>query len=264
MRCGIAIWNYAEPGVGLLELVQEFVSFGYDAVSFLPSQIASLDDEQLRRLASLVGQEGLLVTVHGNFEMSAREAERLLHALGDSLYAISFDPAVSGDPRSFSYDTARMVPFVRKVLDMSAGTDLRVAIEDFPLEDGALEAYRADLEPLLGEARYGILVDIGHMNLRLRKGGHYAGVTVAEYLQRLPLPLVEVHVHDNRGERDDHGHLGFGEVRFGEVAAGLKGIGFQGVTTIEIAPSFHGSSPAESKPHARRSLATWCDLWAAA
>lgn len=63
------------------------------------------------------------------------------------------------------------------------------------------------------------------------------------------------------GDRDSRGHLGFGNLPFEEVAAGLKAIGFDGISTIEIAPSFHGSTPAASRPHARDSLARWRGLF---
>jgi sugar phosphate isomerase/epimerase len=86
---------------------------------------------------------------------------------------------------------------------------------------------------------------------------------VGEYLARLPLPVWEVHLHDNSGDRDEHGHFGLGNVDFAAVAAGLKAIGFSGVSTIEIAPSFHGKTPAESKPLSAESLAQWKDMWEA-
>jgi sugar phosphate isomerase/epimerase len=97
--------------------------------------------------------------------------------------------------------------------------------------------------------------------MRRTGGGYFEGVSVAEYLQRVPLPVVEVHLHDNNGERDEHGPFGLGNVDFDEVGEALKAIDFAGVSTIEIAPSFHGSTPADSKPHARASLATWRAIW---
>jgi sugar phosphate isomerase/epimerase len=86
-------------------------------------------------------------------------------------------------------------------------------------------------------------------------------MSVADYIGRLPLPIVEVHLHDNNGQKDEHGHFGLGNIDFGEVAAALKSVGFDGVSTIEIAPSFHGSTPAESKPRARESLERWKAIW---
>jgi sugar phosphate isomerase/epimerase len=174
---------------------------------------------------------------------------------------MTFDAAMVRDTRGRLYDTARMVPMLSDLIAMSEGTQLRVGVEDFPLDEAALDACRADLEPLLACPRYGILIDVGHLNIRLCTDADHRGVSVAEYFARVPLPVVEVHLHDNSGSRDEHGHFGLGNIDFGEVARALKAIDFQGVSTIEIAPSFHGSTPAESKPHSRASLAAWQALW---
>jgi hypothetical protein len=45
------------------------------------------------------------------------------------------------------------------------------------------------------------------------------------------------------------------------VVDALETIGFNGISTIEIAPSFHDKTPAESKPMAKQSLEIWRDLW---
>ena len=86
---------------------------------------------------------------------------------------------------------------------------------------------------------------------------YFSALTPSEYLARLPVPLIEVHVHDNAGDQDSHSPLGSGNIPFEAVAQGLHGIGFDGVSTIEIAPSFHGSSPEESRPRAKDSLEQW-------
>jgi sugar phosphate isomerase/epimerase len=94
------------------------------------------------------------------------------------------------------------------------------------------------------------------MNLRMAQEDYFA-TDVGDYISRLPLPIIEVHVHDNRGDRDSHEPLGAGDTPFPAVAGALMAVGFDGVSTIEIAPSFHGSTPGASKPHLQRTLETW-------
>ena len=185
----------------------------------------------------------------------------MLGLFGEALHAMTFDPAMVRETDTWSHDTARMVPMLSDLIAMSEGTELRVGVEDFPLDEAALDACRADLEPLLACPRYGILIDVGHLNIRVRTDGYHRDVSVAEYFARVPLPVVEIHLHDNGGSKDEHGHFGLGNIDFEEVARALKAIGFQGISTIEIAPSFHGSTPAESKPHSRASLTAWKALW---
>jgi sugar phosphate isomerase/epimerase len=93
--------------------------------------------------------------------------------------------------------------------------------------------------------------------MRMSRPGYFAGLSASEYFRRLPVRLVEIHLHDNNGQRDQHAHFGFGSVPFAEVAAALKAITFDGVATIEIAPGFHERTPEESKPDAVRSLQEW-------
>ncbi len=255
-----AIWNYEEPDVDLLHLVDEFVSLGYNAISFTSWELLRTD---YGRVAEHLRSSDLRVAMHGNFETPVEDVRRLVEVLGDCLLTCTFDAAQVQDTRGKLYDVTRMVEYLSQLLASTDGTDLRVAVEDFPLDQTALEYYRAELAPVLSSPRYGMLVDVGHLNMRLRQWECYREAGVGEYLARLPLPVWEVHLHDNSGDRDEHGHFGLGNVDFAAVAAGLKAIGFSGVSTIEIAPSFHGKTPAESKPLSAESLAQWKDMWEA-
>jgi sugar phosphate isomerase/epimerase len=96
--------------------------------------------------------------------------------------------------------------------------------------------------------------------MRMNGSEYFRGVAVAEYFRSLPCPLIELHLHDNSGEKDDHGHFGFGTVPIDEVAKALKDMKFDGVCTIEIVPAFHGSTPEESKDRAVESLNLWRSL----
>lgn len=261
MRYATAIWNYVEPDVGLTDLIEEFVGFGYDAISFSSTQLPRLEEQEACEIASLIAERGLAVTLHCSFDITSADVERALGLFGEALHAMTFDAAMVWETRGGLYDAARMAPMLSDVIAMSDGTQLRVGVEDFPLDDAALDFYRSDLEPLLTCPRYGILIDVGHLNMRLNGGGYFEGVSVAEYLARVPLPVVEVHLHDNSGDRDEHGHFGSGNIDFEEVARVLKAIDFRGVSTIEICPGMHDSTPEESKPHSRASLAAWKALW---
>jgi len=261
MRYAVAIWNYMEPGTDFLALIDEFVGLGYDAIAAQARQFTDLDTDQADALVSYLHERDLQVAVHGNFDTDLADLRMVHSLLGDRLRTVTFDAAMRPDSRGQLFDTARMAGFLGQIIEMTPSACLKVAVEDFPLDATGLEFYREDLQPLLECPRYGILIDVGHLNLRLAAGGYFEGVTVDEYFRRLPLPVVEVHLHDNRGKKDDHAHFGYGDVDFAQVRRALKAIGFDGLSTIEIAPTFHGSTPQQSKPRARESLQTWRALW---
>ncbi|HUT36304.1 MAG TPA: sugar phosphate isomerase/epimerase [Planctomycetota bacterium] len=261
MRYGIAVWNFREEGVPLVRLVEEFADSGFDAVSFLPGQIVQCSDGEAQELLSLLRERDLVATVHGNFQMASADVETLVARLGDRLVALTMDAAMTADSCGHFYDGQKMAHFLAEIEDATDGTPLRFGVEDFPLDRLALDRYRDDLGPLLDCPRYGTLIDLGHLNLRVRQADYFRSMTPADYIRRVPLPIIEVHVHDNKGERDSHGPIGFGTVAFAEIAAALREVGFDGISTIEIAPSFHGSTPAASKPRASESLQAWRALW---
>ena len=261
MRYGIAVWNYQQEDEPLDGLVEEFAGFGFDAVSFLPSQLVSCEPETAAALLALLRERGMAATVHGNFEMTRADVATILERFGDRLAAVTMDAAMTADSCGHFYDAPRMAALLREVEEATRERGLRFGVEDFPLDSRALEHYRGDLAPILDCPRYGALIDLGHLNLRRRGTAYFARLSPADYIRRVPLPIIEVHVHDNEGQRDSHGHIGFGNVPFEEIAQGLRDIGFDGISTIEIAPSFHGSTPAESRPRARESLEKWRAIW---
>lgn len=261
MRYATAIWNYAEEGVEFGELIEEFAGFGHDTISFSSSQWTKWSNGVGAEVASVIERHGLGVTAHCSFDVTPADAERLLGWFGEALLTVTFDAQMLMESRGMLYDAAGMAATLSGILDISAGTELKIAVEDFPLDRAALDFYRDDLAPVLDHPWYGILVDVGHLNMRVRQEGYFEGQSPEEYIAAVPLPIVEVHIHDNNGAKDEHGHIGLGNCDFAAVAAALKQVGFQGVSTIEIAPSFHGSTPAESKPDAKASLETWKALW---
>ncbi|MDH7569829.1 MAG: TIM barrel protein, partial [Armatimonadota bacterium] len=222
MRFGIAVWNYKTPDVGLPALIQSFADDGFDAASLLMQAMVQTDDGELREIRRVAAERALALTLHGNFERTPAECERVLRLLGNTVAAITFDAAVLWEDEKRRFHTAQMLPLLQEVQRVTEGSSVAFAVEDFPLNDSVLNAHREELTPLLQSPRFGILIDVGHMNLRRHQEAGFTHLSVAEYLQQVPLPIVEVHLHDNLGDRDSHGHFGFGNVDFAQVAAGLR------------------------------------------
>jgi sugar phosphate isomerase/epimerase len=263
MKHGVAVWNWVQPGQPLAALLGELAGLGFEVMSFLPKQLLSLEPPEARALLSILDGYRLCATVHGKCGLQPGEIERIVHLLGRRLLAFTVDPLLRTDSRGTLYAANSIVEVLCAIRAATRETRVAFAVEDFPLDALALDYYRPALEPVLDSERYGLLLDLGHMNLRMAQE-EYFYTDVGDYILGLPLPIVEVHVHDNRGDRDSHEPLGAGNVPFPEVAGALMAAGFDGVSTIEIEPSFHGSTPAASKPHLRRTFEAWRGMLAAA
>ncbi len=257
-----ATWTFCVEDTELPERIEIFAGFGLDAISISPGQILRADDALRFDIVAQLDSHDLTVTVHGNCDNTPDDVGQLLSCLGDRLACFTVDGSRVQDSRGTWWDAERMAGLMREVDDVSSGTDMRFGIEDFPLDQWAYDGYRTHLAPLADLPRYGLLVDLGHMNIRRRRQHYFKGVSVLEYFDRLPVPLIEIHVHDNDGNRDQHGPIGFGNLPFDETASALRSIGFDGVSTIEIAPGFHGSTPAASTPKVEESLRHWRKLLA--
>lgn len=265
MKYSIACWNFNEPGITLLQLVQDFLAVGFDTISFLPRQFLDLTAEQRRNVQAFLRGRNASVTLHGKADMPPADATALVELLGDSIASFTFDAVMSSDSGGSSYDSAMIARLLGEVRTASEGTAMRFGIEDFPLDAAAVDRYRADLSGLLQCPRYGMLIDVGHMNLRRNHSGYFHDLSIEDYFRRAraAAPIVEVHLHDNSGLRDEHQRLGAGTIVFSQVAKALKDVGFDGVSTIEIAPALHGNTPAQDRPRVLESLQRWQRLWEA-
>ncbi len=262
MHYGIAIWNFAEPGVSLPALVAWAAEAGFDAASFSSGQFGKVDEGEWRETGACLRERGMIATIHCSFNAPVPEILDTVESLG-AVRAVTFDAAMAVLPQGRLYDWDRMGATLCELEQATRGSDIGLGVEDFPLGQCALDFY-ADAIPaaLLDCPRYGMLIDLGHLHLRRTKEPYFQRLTPEEYIAAIPLPILEAHVHDNTGDADSHGHIGFGDAPFDAMASGLRAAGFDGVSTIEIAPSFHGSTPEQSRPHAIESLAQWRRLMA--
>jgi sugar phosphate isomerase/epimerase len=254
-------WCWTTDDISVADVVEEFVGYGYNAMSFSTAHLKSQLETEVHRAAELVGEHDLPVTFHGNIGIGFDQVVDYIHLFGDNVECVTFDASMRKQPQGTLYDTGLMAPFMERLLEATAGTNIRIGVEDFPLDHTAVDFYSDDLGALIDDPRYGMLIDVGHMNMHLNSQRYFEGISVAEYFQALPVPVVELHLHDNDGYRDQHGWFGMGTLDFAEVARAAESVGFEGVSTIEIAPGLHESNPVDDRPHARTTLDEWKHMW---
>ena len=265
MKCGVAVWNWLEPEGSLTDFVGEVVAEGFEAISVQPRQILGLEAGELGALNALLDAHEMPVTVHAAaWDFPEEVLSGLLERLGPRLHAVTFDGIMAWAPTGRRWDGRRMVETLLMVERLGAEMGVRYGIEDFPIDAAALAEFADDLQPVRENARWGMLVDLGHLNLRRHEAEYFGRHSVAENIERLPVPVVEVHVHDNPGDRDLHLPLGSGTLDYGEAARALRVHGFDGIATIEVCPGLHGRHPREVWGSRAESLDRWRAAWEAA
>ncbi len=158
-------------------------------------------------------------------ELSVLEVCETLQAAGRmnidlcTIHPGFFGPMGMLDKPAVSKMTRESLAVIEEVAQDSG---VRVALENMP-NMGMVMMGRspAELLPLLEGLDLGICLDIGHANT--------AG-TIDDFL-RLKDRLINVHIHDNLGDRDAHLPIGEGNIDFKKVLAGLSG--YHGKYVIE-------------------------------
>ena len=230
MKKCVTVWNY--PG-DRVENAYKFHSLGFEAVSWLGGEFIQLSEAEDERLVTMLKETGMLFTVHSRLpdpakpescEAFLKEIERAA-AWQDKyglLYSYTFD---------FWFDVQGTLPYLKKMLDAFRGKSTIIACEDIPLNKRQLDEMSKFLSP---KDKFGILLDLGHMNMRQRCIELIEPEDFIAAIEALPLPIIEVHVHDNMSYKDEHMYLGYGTLPLNAIITGLKKKNFDGFVTMEI------------------------------
>ncbi|MBQ3425744.1 MAG: sugar phosphate isomerase/epimerase [Clostridia bacterium] len=253
IKNGLAMWHY--PHRSTIENVEFFTKCGFDILSLHRAQLTDsvLSADNGASLARVLKDNGRTITVHGALPIShakedVRDYMRNILNIADwqkrygLIEILSFDvlDPIRDDMRGYIDFALDKVP------------DCKIAVEDFGLNDNEL----AQIEHLRGNDRFGYLIDIGHMNIRLTgkpavdltlfRNCGFEGELAEKpgYEQFLAafrsktFPIFEIHLHNNNGIDDMHYFLEDGVLDIGIIAKVLKEIKYSGIVTIESAPGY--------------------------
>lgn len=262
MKYGVAVWNWHSPPQPLPEFIAELMSEGFQAIAVQPREILGLDDQELTDVLILLDEHAMPVTVHASAaDFPAETMQALLGRLGNRFHAVTFDGIMVPAPSGRRWDAATMAQTLQMVDRLGAEVGVRFGIEDFPIDAEAMTEFAADLAPVRGNPRWGMLVDLGHLNLRRHTSKYFGDRSLTDNIRCLPVTVHELHIHDNDGTRDVHMPLGTGTLDFAEAARALREVGFDGIATIEVCPGLHGRRPAEVWQTRAESLNRWREAW---
>lgn len=253
MKNGLAIWHY--PHRTVLENVQYFAEHDFNAVSVHGAHMDEVckNGQDSEGMAELVKKYNLTLTVHHKLP-AAHDAENVA-AYRETIDRFGAWQRKYGGMAVLSFDVAdairdNIAPYIEYALQTVP--DAKIAVEDFGLTD----AERSQIEHLKTEPRFGYLLDIGHMFLRIRGENRQAYTLFhnqqdecpvcsepgyAEFLQAFrskEFPVFEIHLHNNDGVSDLHWFLEDGKLNIAGVGAVLREMQWDGVLTIEAAPGY--------------------------
>lgn len=275
MKTGVAMWHYHHRSVA--ENVRYFTDNGLRVLGFNQLLLMeAFEAGEADEVARILKDTETSLTMHGALSYS-HEAERVedfkkrMMLIGEWQEKYRLIQINSFDvPQSIRDD-------VRPYIDYAMNTvkHCYTAVEDFGLTD----AERVQIDDLKTDKRFGYLVDIGHLYIRMR-GKTVKPATlfnnsptecpVCETPQRedflrafasKEFPVLEIHLHNNDGADDLHYFLDEGTLDISVIADVLKTIDYQGIVTIESAPGFRFEcDPAESDRRICASVDYWNTL----
>jgi len=262
------------------DCVRQIARAGFDGVSFLaapvddPRRLDTMSAAEAQHLRRSLMRLGLERTLHvssdhhfagetSRSEQAVRRAQRSIEgcvrALSEpdlpplivSLDTICLPPGPTGVLHGLPpgptgvLDEPLMVEMLGFLLDLSGRFPIRPALENWPKPGvGTPEALRGILAQTGG---VGILLDLGHVNLALATDWCSCG-SADEFIRALPAPVLEVHLHDNHGETDEHLPPGEGDADLVGAMGALVRLGFRGPLTVETG----------LRPNGRPGLAELC------
>ncbi len=255
MLQGLAIWHY--PHRTMVENIRYFAAHGFPSVSVHGAQFvnAIADPAVSEAVAAAVRETEVVFTVHyclprGHEAESVAIFEAGIRAIAAWQNAHGLISVLSFDVPQPIRDGVGIGGYLDFVL--ATVPNCRVAVEDF----GLTEAEREQIRHLKGCDRFGYLVDIGHLFIRMR-GQNQSGKTLftnspdehpvtdmpdeeafRAALGTKDFPVFEMHLHNNDGIHDVHWFLEQGSLDIPAVAGALQARGFDGVLTIESAPGY--------------------------
>jgi sugar phosphate isomerase/epimerase len=240
MRAAIAAWNMPAP---LLEQrLDEVAALGFCSVALthaLAPTAADHTPEQLGLWLKARQLEALIHAAIGNARRAkdAQAAREHIEAVArfqqetGRVRLMTFDPGFYRRPdNTTAYHADATAQILERALERLAPLGIRVGLENWAInahpDDFTQVAQRLD-DPALG-----ILLDLGHLHIAL--GAGVVAPSAEAFVAALPLPIWEIHVHDNDGQRDQHRPLGQGTLDIDAMAGALQAHGFDGYVTVEI------------------------------
>ncbi|MBC7095544.1 MULTISPECIES: TIM barrel protein [Thermococcus] len=261
MLNSISIWNFIDEENDIVDLTILFTENGFDAVSFTPESIFRLSKSKISKLKSVIDEKRIPVTIHADFNISTNEIDKLFDIFDNSLKCISLDPRCKIDQDGNFFESLNVIKTLEYLIDKTESKGILFGLEDFPLDSNALKNHSNQMQRILKCPRYGILLDLGHMNLRINNHAYFKNKGIIKYITDIPVKIIELHVHDNDSLGDKHMPPGKGVLDYNTVVNTLKELKFNSIATLEIAPKRYNSTPTMEIESAIQGVQFWRNMY---
>ena len=238
------------------EMLAGVAEMGFNLFEFCPEYLEQSPDvltpARRRKALALAGSHGLKMAVHASYGSlnicfinehtraeSIRQLKREIELAHDlECDAITVHPGLPTGlrpwyPRQYFWDM--MLRSYEQLLEYARPKGVTICCENVdPRFVGRLEHFQSLLTHFDGPD-FGITFDFGHHNLI------YGDLPVQrrtdkmlELFSRFGDRVKVLHIHDNRGQRDDHDQLGTGEIDFAAAIQGLSDCGVDAYWSMEL------------------------------
>ncbi|GAG31477.1 unnamed protein product, partial [marine sediment metagenome] len=247
---GIATWNFREGS--LASRIQRFAELGFDAISLRAGDATALCRGSAPEVEDVIAKHSLAMVFHPSFVSGGEtlSEESLLtdfelylawHNKTGALHTVNYEAAyVEAEDGERDYQAEAMRPVLKKMLAMSDGAGFSVGVKDWPRRREQLDAVAA----LKAYLHFGVLVDLGYLHLVIRRGLEpnepFPAKAAQNYLDRIALPINELHVRENDGVHPIACPPTSDSSYMSSLAEMLRKKGCKGISTIEFSPESCG------------------------
>ncbi len=208
-------------------------------IAFNSAILDGFRDPDYASAATILREAGRSITFHGPFmDLRPGAIDAKIRRVSLERFRQVFEIASCFRPRSIvfhpSYDEKYYVSSTRKWLENSIDTwsqivplaeklDTRIALENVYEADPVHLGLLLDALP---PGRVGFCFDTGHFNA-------FAGTSLDAWLDKLGHRLIEIHLHDNQGDLDEHLPVGEGSFPFVKLFSILRERKLNPILTVE-------------------------------
>lgn len=263
--------SYLLHSLGSLEeVVKKIGELGFGGVVFmnrievhLPSVLEIQSPSEMNNIRNIIEEYDLDVHLHiARMVEDARKAGKI--SLEDTVNymknriqrmfewmqstgrgkVISFDCLRVESSTRFRLDLRLMLDILQITADMAAPYNIKVGFENLREEEIASPYELGKIVKWINRKNVGILLDIAHANLAVASN-LVREKTLSDYIKAIPAKILEIHLHDNHGKKDEHLNPGEGTIDFESVFLALQDVGFKGNITLEAAIPKNERDPIE-------------------
>jgi sugar phosphate isomerase/epimerase len=121
-------------------------------------------------------------------------------------------------------------PEIVRIADYAVKFGVRLAVENIFDSIWCLDRILEEIGDDPAETNVGICIDVGHAAMSKDAGRE----PVRNYLERYAGQLVQLHLHDNHGQADEHLIPGLGTIDWARVLSTITAIGYEGTAVFEV------------------------------